>query len=191
MLILLPTCSTKTLIIRRNAVIPFVLFFFFCRCCVWLSGTGSFSPFENYTAQWLRTKAFLNQWDVINHTSTGRWTPYIDYIWKPPFCVFLLFWDTGSSRPMAIKMRQIFFKNKPESFLQVSLSHQVTLTTPTVRQKTNRQGRLNKQMGCSAAGEVDQWVTKQQHVYPKIAYLQNTQIPQKLLCVSSVRTLTE
>lgn len=51
--------------------------FLICHCCVWLSSTGTLSPFEINTAQWLRTKAFPDQWDVISHTASGQWTPYI------------------------------------------------------------------------------------------------------------------
>lgn len=73
-------------------------------------------------------------------------------------------------------------KNRKITQTHKFTGYEVTLSTPTARPKTNKQHRLNKQMGCSAALEVnvDQWVTKQ-HVYPKITYLQNTEIPQKPL----------
>lgn len=143
--------------------------FLICHCCVWLSGTGILSPFEINTAQWLRTKAFPDNWDVISHTSSGQWTPYILrlHLKASIFCVFALL-RYRQQQTKAMKVPQRIKKNNPEPFLQVSRTHEITLTAPTAGPKTNKQHRLNKQMGYSAAHEVnvDQWVTKQ-HVYQK------------------------
>lgn len=62
------------------------------------------------------------------------------------------------------------------------------MATPTDGPKTNKQHRLNKQMGQPAAREVsvDQWIAKQHHVYQETTY---TQIPLECFHTLSVKLL--